>query len=94
MIHWNHFKVVIAPNDAYATDGEQVIAIKKIERHPQYDYSSGAYFDIAVVTLKEDIKFSFKVKLTHFRATWAPTLLGLQGPQQTPALHARYFFFH
>ena len=58
---------MIAPNDAYATDGEQVIAIKKIERHPQYDYSSGAYFDIAVVTLKEDIKFSFKVKLTHFR---------------------------
>ena len=58
--------VVIAPSDAYALDGEPAIGIKKIERHPRYDYSDGAYFDIAVVTLEEDITFSHKVIFCSF----------------------------
>ena len=58
--------VVIAPSDAYALDGEPAIGIKKIEIHPRYDYNDGAYFDIAVVTLEEDITFSHKVIFCSF----------------------------
>ena len=58
--------VVIAPSDAYALDGEPAIGIKKIERHPRYEYKDGAYFDIAVVTLEEDITFSHKVIFFSF----------------------------
>ena len=58
--------VVIAPSDAYALDGEPAIGIKNIERHPRYDYNNGAYFDIAVVTLEEDITFSHKVIFFSF----------------------------
>ena len=58
--------VIIAPSDAYAKDGEPAIGIKTIEKHPRYDYNDGAYFDIAVLTLEEDITFSHKVVFCSF----------------------------